>query len=275
MSEPTRPLVRYHGGKWRLAPWIISHFPKHRIYTEAFGGGGSVLLRKPRSYAEVYNDLDGEIVNLFRVARDQGEELRRAIELTPFSRDEFRESYTASDDPIEQARRTMVRAGMAVGSTGISSQNRTGFRADVKRRGTHPATDWARLGDNLADVIRRLQGVVIENRNAIDIITGQDGTEVLHYVDPPYVASTRTALHGKGSYKHEMTDEDHRELAQVLHAVKGAVCLSGYDSALYAELYADWDRVEMATTAGSVGGAVKRTEVLWLKGCRHPQGVLL
>lgn len=81
-----RPLLRYHGGKWKLAPWILRHLPPHRVYVEPFGGGGSVLLQKPRSYAEVYNDLDGEIVNLFRVARERGEELAQAVELTPFAR---------------------------------------------------------------------------------------------------------------------------------------------------------------------------------------------
>jgi len=104
--------MRYHGGKWRIAPWIISHFPPHRVYVESFGGAASVLLRKARSYAEVYNDADGEIVNLFRVLRDntQAESLRRAVELTPYSREEFIESYKSTQDPIEQARRTLLRA---------------------------------------------------------------------------------------------------------------------------------------------------------------------
>src|ERR1019366_6851067 len=104
INDPRRPIVRYHGGKWMLAPWIISHFPPHQIYVEPFGGGGSVLLRKSRCFAEIYNDLDGEIVNVFRVARDHGPELLRRMELTPFSRVEFFDSYEPTEDPIEQAR---------------------------------------------------------------------------------------------------------------------------------------------------------------------------
>lgn len=107
---PRRSAVRYHGGKWRLADWIIGHFPAHRVYTEAYGGGASVLLRKPRSYGEIYNDLDGEIVNLFRVLRDSGPELMHLLELTPFSRTEFLASYEPHPDPLEQARRTLVRS---------------------------------------------------------------------------------------------------------------------------------------------------------------------
>jgi DNA adenine methylase len=101
-----RPLLRYHGGKWRIAPWIISFFPSHRVYVELFGGGGSVLLRKGRSHEEVYNDLDSDIVNLFRVTRGNGEELRRKLALTPFSREEYVLSYRPTNDPVEKARRT-------------------------------------------------------------------------------------------------------------------------------------------------------------------------
>src|SRR5690606_37285917 len=107
-----RPVLRYHGGKWNLAPWSISHFPKHRIYVEPFGGAASVLLRKPRTDSEVYNDLYGEVVNLFRVLRNptQARELIRIVTLTPYSRQEFEDAYIADGDPIEQARRTLVRA---------------------------------------------------------------------------------------------------------------------------------------------------------------------
>ena len=100
IEAPTRPILRWHGGKWILAPWIISHFPAHKCYVEPFGGAASVLLRKARSYAEVYNDLDGEVVNLFRVAREHGAELRQRLHLTPFSRLDFAESYEPSKDPF-------------------------------------------------------------------------------------------------------------------------------------------------------------------------------
>ena len=95
--RPTRPVLRWHGGKWLLAPWIIGHFSEHRVYVEPFGGAGSVLMRKPRCYAEVWNDLDGEVVNLFRVLRSaRAQELVDVIRLTPFARDEFVAAYEAA-----------------------------------------------------------------------------------------------------------------------------------------------------------------------------------
>lgn len=163
MVEPTRPLVRYHGGKWLLADWIISHFPAHRCYVEPFGGGGSVLIRKPRSHAEIYNDLDGEIVNLFRVVRDHGQQLREKLELTPFAREEFEVSYLDAPDPIEQARRTVMRSFMGFGSnvfklTRQGKRERTGFRACSTRSGTTPAEDWRNYPHALPAIIDRLRG---------------------------------------------------------------------------------------------------------------------
>ena len=157
----TRPALRYHGGKFRLAPWILRFFPAHHVYVEAFGGGASVLLRKPRTHAEVYNDLDAEIVNLFRVVRDQGAELERIVSLTPFARDEFADSYEQHADPIEQARRTVVRSFMGFGSAGASGQA-TGFRANSNRSHTTPAHDWANFPEALASIVDRMRAVVIE-----------------------------------------------------------------------------------------------------------------
>lgn len=259
-SPPRRPLVRYHGGKWKLAKWIISHFPPHRVYTESFGGGGSVLLQKHRSYAEIYNDLDDEIVNLFRVARDMGEALAQAIELTPFARHEFAESYQAVDTPLEQARRTVARSFMGFGSAGASGQS-TGFRANSNRSGTTPAHDWMNYPAHLRNVIQRLRGVVIENREASMVMQSHDSEQTLHYVDPPYVHDTRSLRTRSPAYKHEMTDQDHEALASVLHDLKGMVIVSGYRCDLYDRLFQGWQRIDAAAHAD---GARERVESLWL-----------
>lgn len=262
---PKRPIMRYHGGKWKLAPWIISHFPKHRVYVEPYGGGGSVLLRKPRSYAEIYNDLDGEIVNVFRMARSRGEELREQLKLTPFAREEFQICYEQTDDPLEMARRTISRSFMGFGS-GAATQgmNRragpgTGFRANSNRSGTTPAHDWKTYSERFDQIIERLRGVVIENRPGMQVMESHDGPETLHYVDPPYVLSTRDDK--RSDYRFEMTDTEHVELAEFLKSLRGHVILSGYPSELYQDLYGDWTRIDRAAFAD---GAKKRTECLWI-----------
>lgn len=260
-----RPLLRYHGGKWKLAPWIIGHFPTHKVYVEPYGGGGSVLLRKQRSYAEIYNDLDGEIVNVFRVARNHGAELREQLRLTPFSRLDFEESYFEAFDPIEQARRTIARSFMGFGSAAATQgANRragpsTGFRANSNRSGTTPAHDWKNYTECFDDLIERLRGVVIENRDAMEVMAAHDGIETLHYVDPPYMFETRDD--GRSDYRFEMTDLQHTELGEFLKGLKGTVILSGYPSQTYENIYADWRRVERKHYAD---GAKERTEVLWI-----------
>lgn len=259
-AAPKRPLVRYHGGKWKLAGWILRHLPAHRVYVEPYGGGGSVLLQKARSYAEIYNDLDGEIVNLFRAARDQGEELARAVELTPFARAEFAQAYEPDGEPLEQARRTLIRAFMGFGSAGASGQV-TGFRANSNRSGTTPAHDWMNFPDHLRAVVQRLRGVVIENRDALDVMRHQDGLDTVHYVDPPYVHETRHMRERSQAYKHEMTDEQHRDMAEVLASLCGTVVLSGYRCPLYDEIFKGWQRVDAAAHAD---GARDRVESLWL-----------
>lgn len=255
-----RPALRYHGGKWVLAPWIIEHFPEHDTYVEPYGGAASVLLRKPRAYAEIYNDLDGEIVNLFRVLRDQGGTLERDLKRTPFSREEFKRAYEPTDDPLERARRTIVKSAMGFGSDGI--RNNTGFRNYAgKNRYTIPAHDFVNYVNAIHLIIERLQGVVIENAPAMEVMKKQDGQKTLHYVDPPYLHSTRTDAKAH-RYNFEMSEEEHRELASFLKKLKGAVVLSGYASPLYDELYKGWRKVERQARAD---GARARTEVLWIK----------
>lgn len=260
-QTPTRPLLRYHGGKWNLAPWIISHFPPHRSYVEPFGGAASVLLQKARCYSEVYNDIDGEIVNVFRVLRERGRELLQALELTPFAREEYRTSYGASDDPVERARRTIVRSFMGHGSNSINPSVKSGFRHLSNRSNTVAAMDWRHYPEQLGVIIDRLRGVTIEQRDACELIPIHDTIKTLYYVDPPYLPETRSESVRYHGYKHELTQAEHVRLAEILHQVKGMVILSGYPSDLYdKELYYDFQRSCRRTYAD---GALPRTEVLW------------
>lgn len=281
-----RPVIRYHGGKWLLAPWIIGHLPPHQVYVEPFGGGGSVLMRKPRSYAEVYNDLDDEIVGLFRVLRDplSAARLEEVLRLTPFARQELKAAYGETDDPIERARRLVVRCFMGFGSDGHNMIVMTGFRANSNRSGTTPAQDWRNWPGAMRAMTDRLQGVVIECRPGIEVMRAHDAPNAVHYVDPPYLPETRSkktaqsrAQHG---YKHEMTVEDHEELLWELCRLNGAVLVSGYPSEMYDRVLHKWQREEREAMAD---GARPRIEVLWwneaaekrLHGHRSGQGTPL
>jgi DNA adenine methylase len=262
---PERPVLRYHGGKWKLAGWITEHFPAHRIYTEAFGGAASVLLQKQRCQAEVYNDLDSDLVNLFRILRDEDKAKRlfTLLKYTPYSREEFNLAYQATNVDIEKARRLIVRSFMGFGSAAHNSKHKTGFRSNSNRSGTTPAHDWNNYPAVLESIVQRLRGVVIENRSALQVLKQHDSTETLHYVDPPYELSTRSsAVRLNNCYKHEMTTEQHIELANTLHSMKGMVVISGYASDLYdKELYREWFRV---TRKSFADGARKRIEILWM-----------
>lgn len=264
MTEVARPLLRWHGGKWLLAPWVISNLPPHRVYVEPFGGAASVLLRKPRAYAEIYNDLDDDVVNLFKVLRGpRAAEIEHAIRLTPFSRQEFKSAYEPCKDEVERARRLVIRSYMGFGSDGHNGARPTGFRASSNRSGTTPAHDWVNYPDALAGIVKRLEGVVIEHRPAVEVMLQQDGPQTLHYVDPPYVHATRakTKNSARKNYTHEMADEDHAALLDTLLNLQGMVVLSGYPHPLYDAALTGWRRLEREALAD---GARKRIEVLWI-----------
>lgn len=234
-------------------------------------GGGSVLLRKVRSYAEIYNDLDGEIVNLFAVLRDPATAARLVdlLWLTPFARDEFVLSYKDVPDRIEQARRLVVRSFMGFGSNAHASDARghrsTGFRSNSNRSGTTPAQDWGNYPEALKATVARLRGVIVENRDARLVMTRHDGPATLHYLDPPYMHGLRAPSNKYDlkfrMYRHEMTDADHVQLLDFVRGLTGMVVLSGYASPLYDDALPGWRRETKATHAD---GARKRTEVLWL-----------
>jgi len=268
VRSPRRPPLRYHGGKWRIAPWIISHFPPHRVYVEPFGGGASVLLRKRRSPVEVYNDLEGEVVHLFRTLRDRqlGGALVDQLRLTPFSRSEFDAAFALTDDPVERARRFVVRSHQGFGSNSVllTDARQTGFRGTRTTSNTAPAANWRDLPDCLLPVIERLQGVVIENRPAEAVCRAQGAPDTLLYVDPPYMPDTRSRGNlycAKHRYKHELTPADHAALLELLVASDAMVVLSGYPHPLYDEALRGWAVLEHHALAD---GGRARTEVLWI-----------
>ena len=248
-------IVRYHGGKVRLADRIAGIFPPHETYVEPFGGGAAVLLAKPRSRLEIYNDLDGDMVTLFRVIRDRSADLAAAISMTPFARAEHEASYLPVDDELERARRVLIRSHFGHGSSGI--HRKTGFRAAGLRAGALPVHGWAGLPDTIISTAERMRGVVIERRPAVQVMYAHDGMHTVHYVDPPYLPETRDR--GR-DYRHEMTREDHADLLRAVRDLTGTVVVSGYASPQYDEGLAGWRRVEIPARAD---GAKPRTEVLW------------
>lgn len=262
-----RPAFRYHGSKWRIAPWIIEQFPQHECYVEPFGGNASVLLRKTRSWLEVYNDKAGDVVNFFRVLREQPDDLVRAINLTPWSKEEWEQALAFQDepDPLERARLFYACAYMTLAGASITSWS-SGWRRQkviTKQNGKKkmtPACISFMNTSHLYEVANRIRGVQIECDDALAVIARYDSPETLFYLDPPYPASTRGRWKNN-AYLHEMTDEQHRELASLAHGVQGMVIISGYRCELYEDLYCDWKQVARATRTNSAGSAV---ECLWL-----------
>ncbi|MHB1668650.1 DNA adenine methylase [Thiomonas sp.] len=261
----SRPVLRFFGSKWRIAPFILRHCPPHRVYVEPYGGGGSILLRKPRAVQEVYNDIHSEVVNLFRVLRDPAlaVRLQEVCVLTPYAREELMLAFDVAQDPVERARRLLVRSWFGLGQDTATGGRRhySTLNTRVSQAGVHYAQLWAQWPLQIAAFTQRLAGVVIENREALEVIARHDGAQTLIYADPPYVREAR----GLGGYADEMNDAEHAGLAERLHAAQAMVLLSGYASPLYDRLYADWERVELATRAHNLGRRlVARIEVLWL-----------
>lgn len=265
------PLLKYYGGKWKLADWIINHFPPHKIYIEPFCGSASVFLRKSPADLSVLNDLNSHIINFFDVLRTQADALVKAIDLTPFSYQEWRRSFELVDDPLERARRFYVSCWQSFGSGGADARQskRTGWRRSLSTtRGSTTHEDFNRL-DGLWLAARMLKRAQIDCLPAIQCIQKYDSSDALFFVDPPYPQSTRRE--GRKMYAHEMSDADHRALAETLHAIKGMALISGYDCALYRELYADWTVVSKSATTN---GNSQAMEYLWINPRANRLGAL-
>lgn len=258
-----KPIMRYHGAKFRLASWIMGFFPPHETYVEPYGGAAGVLMQKPRVYAEIYNDLDEDIVNVFRVLQDREacDTLTRLLSLTPYARREFERAYEPCLEPIERARRTLVRASMGFGSSG-STKGSTGFRSDMQRTYGTASHLWAEYPEMIARFCQRLQGVLIENRTALACIRQYDTANTLHYIDPPYVLDTRV-MNGR-CYRHEMSGVEHEELLKLIIQLDGFVIVSGYETDLYDDYLGTWDKHLTNARISAGRGTSMRTECVWL-----------
>ncbi len=267
LKQRKRKIIAFgwYGGKYSHLDWLLPLLPSSHHFCEPFGGSAAILLNRDPSPIETYNDIDGEVVNFFKVLRKQKNELIEAIGLTPFSREEFTKACELEENltELERARRFYVRARQV--RTGLAQKASPGRWAncrDTSRAGMSGAVSrWLGGVDALPDIASRLLRVQIENRPATEVIALYDSPNTLFYCDPPYVHATRG---DRNAYANEMTDADHRALASVLNNVKGKVAISNYDCELMEELY---PRPKWIKTIGPLktihSTKDSRTEVLW------------
>jgi DNA adenine methylase len=256
----------WYGGKYSHLDWLLPLLPQCHHYCEPFAGSAAVLLNRLPSPIETYNDLDGEVCNFFRVLREQKEKLVEAIGLTPFSREEFSIACELDEalPPLERARRFYVRARQVrTGLAQTASVGRWANCKDTSRAGMSGVVSrWLGAVEELPEIGERLLRIQIENRPAVDVVRLYDSEETLFYCDPPYVHDTRG---DSKAYGHEMTDRQHRALAETLNQAKGMVAFSNYDCELINKLYPPtrWRKiVGPRRTIHSTKDS--RSEVLWV-----------
>lgn len=256
--------LKWHGGKFYLAPSIISLMPKHVHYVEPFFGGGSVLLQKPaEGISEVVNDIHQELTTFWRVLQNETdfERFKRVIDAMPFSQTEWKASLTTSDDPIRAAVNFFVRCRQSragkLNAFATLSRNRT------RRRMNEQASSWMTAVDGLQQVAERLKRVVILCDDAIKVIRSQDGPATLHYLDPPYLHETRVTT---ADYDHEMTTDQHSELLETIDRCEGKVLISGYPNNLYDQKLRNWTVFDILidNKASSAKNKPRMIERVWM-----------
>lgn len=253
-----KAVIKYPGSKWSVAKWIIGFFPKHHSYLEPFFGSGAVLFNKPRSNIETVNDLDGYVVNLFEWIKKDPERLAHEIYWTPYARQVYENAFAAvPEDSLQKAVNFFIRLNMGHGFR--TNGEKVGWKNDVQgRERAYASSDWCTLPDRIMQAAERLRGVQIENRPAVELMKRFDYSNVLVYLDPPYMLETR---HGK-QYRYEMFDRDsHAQLLETAKAHKGPVLVSGYDSELYNDMLRGWHREETICYSQVCS---KKREILWM-----------
>lgn len=258
-----KAIIRYPGAKWGIADWIISHFPEgyeKMVYLEPFCGSGAVFFNKNPSTVETINDIDSNIVNLFRILREKPDEFRRVLEFTPYSREEYDRSYEPCDDPLEKARRFVVRTSQAIGA---KMGDKCGWRNHKQMKIGGTACKWGGITETIDAAVSRLRGdtthlVQIEHMDALLLIQRYNSPDDLIYIDPPYVRSTRRS--GR-LYAHEMSDAKHLELIEIITKSRAKIIISGYDCELYNSALSGWYK---DSTMSQTTSAAMATECIWL-----------
>jgi DNA adenine methylase len=256
----------WYGGKYSHLNWLLPLLPETRHYCEPFGGSAAVLLNRKPSKVETYNDIDGEVVNFFRVLRDKKDELIYAIGMTPFSREEFRLAIETKNNgevvtDVERARRFFIRARQVrTGLAQTASVGRWANCLNTSRAGMAGAVSrWLGSVEGLEYIASRLLRVQIENDDALKVIKRYDSPDTLFYCDPPYPHDSRG---DSNAYQYEMSNQEHIKLAKLLNEVNSKVALSGYKCDLMDELYKGWN-IHVARTKKALSVKSFRTEVLW------------
>jgi len=255
-------LLKVHGGKAYLAKWIISHFPTNYTeltFVEPYFGGGSVLLQKRRSMVEIANDLDRKLISIWHSVRNRPLYFQHELSLLNYSQETFDAALRGELEPKEVQEfvlRRMSRGGMKT-SFAWSERLRRGMPGDV--------SGWLSAVDAIPAIARRIANVSFYSMDAIKLLLCYlDYQDILVYADPPYLQETRVSKRAYGEF--EMTEGDHRQLAEVLNAMQGKVIVSGYHSRLYDELYKGWriEEKEIVNNASQSKTKRKMTEVLYI-----------
>lgn len=256
----------WYGGKYSHLKWLLPLLPETKHYCEPFAGSAAVLLNRKPSKVETYNDIDGEVVNFFRVLRDKKGEMIYAIGMTPFSREEFRLAIESKNNgelisDIERARRFFIRARQVrTGLAQTASVGRWANCLNTSRAGMAGAVSrWFGSVEGLEYIASRLLRVQIENDDALKVIKRYDSPDTLFYCDPPYPHDSRG---DSNAYQYEMSNQEHINLAKLLNEVRGKVALSGYKCDLMDELYKGWN-MNVARTKKALSVKSDRVEILW------------
>lgn len=252
-------VLKWTGSKWRMANKIILLMPEHKCYIEPYFGSGAVFFKKDKNCNnEIINDLDGNVVNLFKVIRDNPDELAKAINLTPYAREEYSNIDLNIDEGVEKARRFLVRSNMARGGVQHYKPGwRTAGPKESITKNRRVVNEWNRLPENILAAAQRLKDAEIENLDAIKLIEKYNDKNCLIYIDPPYLLETRSNKY----YNNEITELEHIELLKTINESKSKIILSGYDSELYKQHLKDWYKYEVESRTESKDIKV---ECLWL-----------